>query len=153
MVSVGVLSSIFQKGAIWVLPATFVMFMAIGGIFGLNGFVIAGAEMWVAASLVALGLAIAASQTVEIIRDSLPLWVITLPVAVFGIAHGNAHGLEIPQTLQPVSFTFGFLLGTSALHLIGVGLGVTSRKFQKLEALLRAAGLFVSALGVGMLTR
>lgn len=76
-----------------------------------------------------------------------------MPVAVFGLAHGNAHGLEIPQTLQPVAFTFGFLMGTSALHLIGVGLGSTSQRFPRLEAILRVAGLFVSALGVGILTR
>lgn len=61
MVSVGVLSSIFHKGAIWALPTTFVFFMAIGGILGLNAFVIPSSEMWIAASLVALGLAIAGS--------------------------------------------------------------------------------------------
>ena len=71
----------------------------------------------------------------------------------FGAAHGNAHGLEIPSTANPIAFTVGFLVGTAGLHLAGVIAGMSARRHQLATLFMRMAGVFTAALGVGILAR
>ena len=48
-----------------------------------------------------------------------PLMVALAAVALFGLAHGNAHGLEAPAT-GFASFAAGFVIATASLHGIGL---------------------------------
>ena len=48
-------------------------------------------------------------------------------VAVFGLVHGNAHGLEAQVAGNDTLYVVGFLLSTVALHLLGLGFGVAAR--------------------------
>jgi urease accessory protein len=152
MVCVGVVSALLGKTAVWSVPASFVLAMAVGGLAGLNGAVVPHGERLIAASLIALGLIIAMSALLP--RQGLAsFWTATAFVAIFGAAHGNAHGLEIPATASPAAFTAGFLFGTAGLHLTGVFLGLWANRQRWTAAALKLGGLFTAALGVGLLTR
>ena len=153
MIIVGVISAIISKSAIWIIPATFVCAMALGGFIGLSGFVILGAEFWIAVSLIVLSLAVSLGEINRSKISDLTWFVLLIFVASFGIAHGNAHGLEIPQTSDPIQFSFGFLIGTSALHVFGVGIGKMSMIYKVFATSLRITGLFTASLGVGLVVR
>lgn len=153
MVSVGVISAIISQNAIWIIPASFVCAMALGGAIGLAGFGVLGAEFWIAVSLVVLSLAISFGEKKLSKNTDISTFVTMLFVASFGIAHGNAHGLEIPQTSDPMQFSIGFLIGTSALHVLGVGLGKISLMFALCATGLRITGLFAASYGVGLIVR
>jgi urease accessory protein len=153
MVCVGVVSATLGKRAIWTVPSAFVAAMAVGGILGLNAYTIRHTELAIAASLVALGLVIAAAKTISIPGVTLPTWLAMAFVVAFGAAHGNAHGTEIPATANPISFTAGFLLGTTGLHLAGVFTGMSATKHRWSEISMRLAGMFTAAIGAGLLTR
>ena len=152
MVCVGVVSALLGKAAVWTVPTLFVLAMAVGGVAGLNGVVVPHGERLIAASLIGLGLIIAMSALLP--RQGLvPFWSAMAFVAVFGAAHGNAHGLEIPVTAGPAAFTVGFLFGTACLHLTGVFLGLCSNRQRWTAAALKLGGMFTAALGLGLLTR
>jgi len=48
-------------------------------------------------------------------------------IALFGIAHGHAHGMEAPETGSGLFYAAGFVLATIALHGIGLGLAALTR--------------------------
>ena len=48
-------------------------------------------------------------------------------VGVFAVAHGHAHGVELPGAADALAFTVGFVLATGLLHLAGIGIGVLIR--------------------------
>lgn len=152
MVCVGVVSALLGRGAVWTVPFAFVAAMAVGGVVGLNGAVVPQGERLIAASLIALGLVIGMSGLVPRTGRA-SLLVAMAFVMVFGAAHGNAHGLEIPATASPAAFTVGFLLGTAGLHLVGVFMGLWTSRQRWTATLLRLGGMFTAALGLGLLTR
>lgn len=153
MLSVGVVSAMLGRRAIWCIPVAFVVAMAVGGLAGLRGIVLPYAEVWIAASLVGLGLAIGIGERISVAGKVLPLLILSIFVIVFGMAHGNAHGLEAPKTAEPAAFALGFLLGTSLLHLTGVAASLLRNRNALLAFTLQAAGMFTAALGLGLLTR
>jgi urease accessory protein len=60
--------------------------------------------------------------------------------ALFGLLHGYAHGLELPESAAPFAYVLGFLATTAILHLSGVVLGVARRKrYMMLRKLLGSA--------------
>ena len=91
MLSVGILSAQIGGRAIWTVPATFMSFMALGAALGYMDLGFETTELGIAASLVILGLIIAADRR-------LPILLAMAGVGFFGIFHGYAHGSEIPQT-------------------------------------------------------
>jgi urease accessory protein len=48
-------------------------------------------------------------------------------VALFGLAHGYAHGAEMPDAAMPVLYALGFLVATVCLHLLGIAVGLAAR--------------------------
>ena len=93
MLSVGILSAQIGGRAIWTVPATFVGVMAVGGALGFTQINFTSTELGIAASLVILGLVIAAERT-------LPIQLAMLGVGFFATFHGYAHGTEMPETAQ-----------------------------------------------------
>jgi len=153
MVAVGVVSARLGGWALFGIPSVFVMAMAVGGTFGLNGWVLLNAEVWIAVSLVLLGAVVAVDPAR---RSAMPVFAAAMAVAfvaVFGGAHGNAHGLEIPTTARPLSFAVGFLIGTALLHLVGLAFGKLPGRWPWIATPVRIAGAFAMALGGGMLMR
>jgi urease accessory protein len=88
MISVGLWGAELGAPAIWLLPVTFPIAMAFGGMLGLIGVPLPGVEIGIALSAVVLGVAVVTAW-----RPS--LWVAAVIVGVFAIFHGHAHGTEL----------------------------------------------------------
>lgn len=139
MVSVGIWGAQLRQPAIWVLPVTFPMVMSFGGILGGLGVPIPGIEIGIALSAIVLGGMIA-------FEARPPLWVAGAIVAVFAIFHGYAHGAELPESANAISYAMGFVIATGSLHALGILIGVINKWTWGAKAL-RAAGVAVSLCG------
>lgn len=140
MVAVGLWGAQLGNPALWLLPVTFPLVMALGGMLGVLGIPIPGVEIGIAASAIALGLMVAL-----VARP--PLWVSCLLVAVFAIFHGHAHGTELPEAANPIAYAVGFVVATGCLHLLGIVLGLIHRWPVGAQAL-RAGGMAILGMGV-----
>ena len=142
MLSVGILSTQIGGRAILTVPATFVLFMAIGGLIGIayGGIPMELIELGVAVSVVVLGTIIAFARR-------LPLLFIYGAVGFFGTMHGYAHGVETPTIATPVLYALGFLAGTATLHLLGVLIGEVAKKYSAGIPALRSAGAGIAVMG------
>lgn len=121
MVAVGLWGAQLRAPAIWLLPITFPMVMAVGGFLGLIGVPIPGVDAGVALSGLVLGLCVA-----FVVRPA-ALWIPAVIVAVFGLLHGHAHGTAMPMSGSPVAFGTGFVVATGLLHLAGILIGLLER--------------------------
>lgn len=145
MVSVGLWGAQLGAPAIWVLPVTFPIVMALGGALGLIGVPLPGSEIGIALSALVLGLAIVGAWRPQ-------LWAAALVVGAFAIFHGHAHGTELPAGANGLTYSLGFVAATGALHAIGIGIGSIHRwRFGRL--VMRSAGAVVAAAGAGFLWR
>jgi urease accessory protein len=143
MISVGLWGAQLGAPAVWVLPVTFPMVMAFGGMLGLLGLSLPGVEIGIALSAIVLGL--------MIFREARPpLWVAALVVGVFAIFHGHAHGTELPAGQSGLLYSIGFVIATGLLHATGIALGLVHR-WSAGKLALRAAGVLVAAAGLGFL--
>src|ERR1700682_3205980 len=140
MVAIGIWAAQRGAPAIWVLPITFPVAMALGAVLGALDAPIPGIELGIALSAIALGLMVALS-----IR--LPLRVAGLLVAVFAIFHGYAHGAELPGSANAISYSVGFVLATGMLHLLGIMLGIAKRWAAGATAL-RMSGVAIALCGM-----
>ena len=60
--------------------------------------------------------------------------------ALFGLLHGYAHGLELPESAAPAAYAMGFLAATASLHLGGIAMGAATReRYAMLSRLLGGA--------------
>jgi urease accessory protein len=143
MVAVGLWAAQQGKRAVWAVPLAFVATMALGGALGMAGLALPYVEQGIAASVLVLGVLIAAAAR-------LPLAAGMLLVAVFALFHGHAHGAEMPSTASGLAYGAGFVAATALLHACGVGLGLTLKKLER-PAALRFAGAAVALCGVGLL--
>jgi urease accessory protein len=139
MVSVGIWGAELGAPAIWVLPITFPLIMALGGALGVIGMPLPAGELLIALSVVVLG-------TLVAMAARLPIWVALAIVSVFAVAHGHAHGAELPRAADALSFTVGFVLATGLLHLAGIAMGLLSRWSMGVIAI-RSSGCAVAAAG------
>lgn len=113
MIAVGLWAMQLGGRARWLAPATFVCVMAAGGWLGMAAIPLPFVEGGILASLLVLGALIAAA-----IR--LPILASMALVGFFALFHGYAHGAEMPHSNSGLSYAFGFMLSTSALHLVGI---------------------------------
>lgn len=141
MLSVGILSAQIGGRAIWMVPATFVGVMALGGALGLLNAGINFVELGIAFSLIILGGVIAAERR-------LPIGLAMAAVGVFAVFHGYAHGAEIPTIAEPVLYALGFLSGTATIHITGVIIGDIARHYQRGTIALRMGGVAITLIGI-----
>src|SRR5690348_11217604 len=139
MVCVGIWGAELGAPAIWLLPIAFPLIMALGGALGVLGVPLPASELLIAVSVVVLGTLVASARKV-------PLAVALAIVAVFAIAHGHAHGVELPNSADALAFTVGFVLATGLLHLAGIAIGVLTR-WQTGVVAVRACGVAVAVAG------
>src|SRR5258705_13238390 len=120
MVAVGLWGTFLGPPAIWLLPITFPMVMALGGAIAILGVPVPGVEIGIASSAIVLGgmIALAARP---------PLIIAALVVGEFAIFHGHAHGAELPPGSDAVAFSVGFVMATGLLHLAGIAFGLLTR--------------------------
>lgn len=132
-----------QKGhACWRLPMTFVGCMLLGGLLGFDGFAVPYLETGIAASVLAFGLLVTVAA-----RPPMALAIATC--GLFGLAHGIAHGLELPEMSSPVGYAIGFVAATSVLHAAGYGLARWAPRGA--AWLIRAVGLASAGMGIVLL--
>jgi urease accessory protein len=141
MLSVGVVSAQMGGSRVYWVPAVFMMAMTVGATVGIYGYEWMFAEAGIAASVIVLGVFIA------IASSKLPLLTVAPVTAFFGSLHGNAHGLEMPYSADPVYYAGGFLMSTATIHLLGVGIGhllVNRDSLRKMQPFL---GYGITAVG------
>jgi urease accessory protein len=140
MVSVGVWGAQLGSPALWILPVTFPIMMALGGLAGFLGVPLPATEIGIALSMVVLGTAV-------MLEAKPPQFAVTAVVAFFAIFHGYAHGTELPRGDSALLYSLGFVMATGCLHLLGITLGLIHR-WAWGKGALRLAGTGVSLIGV-----
>jgi urease accessory protein len=130
-----------QRGgrALWFVPLTFVSVMAVGTILGMLGVPIPFVEPGIAISVLLLGTFVAAAVR-------LPLLASAFLVGLFALLHGYAHGIEISASAAGLSYAFGFVAATIALHATGITFGLTTQRLH-FSQLVRYAGAAIAACG------
>ena len=116
MVMVGMFAWQLGGRALWLVPTTFVLVMALGGALGVAGIGVPFVEAGIALSVIVLGAVVA-------FGIKAPVAVAMAVVGLFAIFHGHAHGSEMPESAAGLAYGFGFMLATALLHVAGVGLG------------------------------
>ena len=125
MLAVGAWGATLGVRAMWAVPAAFVSAMIVGGLFGMSGIEVPFVEtMILASALVLAGFAVA--------RVKMPVWSGMAIVGLFALAHGFAHGAEIPEVANPWVFVAGFVTATSLIHALGA---IAARVVIRLKAL------------------
>lgn len=144
LVAVGVWSARLGGRARWLVPAAFLGALGLGAALAPTGAAWPMLEQGLAASVLAVGLAVAAAR-------GLPVAVGAAAAVGFGLLHGFAHGAEMPTTANGVLYGLGLGLTSAALLAGGVALGAT---LQRSPTWLRpAAGLAVAAVGAVLFFR
>ena len=150
MVAVGLYAALLGGRALWLVPATFVAMMAVGGALrGMAGYhAPLRRSRHGRCSVVALGVAVA-------LHVSLSTLAAMALAGVFALFHGHAHGAEMPQDLSGYEYAAGFLLATALLHGAGASrLGWARPSFANAAAWRAAqfAGGAMALAGVALLT-
>lgn len=145
MVSVGLWGAQLGAPAIWLLPVTFPMVMAVGGFLGLIGVPFPGVEVGIALSALLLGAAVMTQWRP-------PLLAAATLVGVFALFHGHAHGAELPLGESGLLYSVGFVVATGLLHLVGISIGAV-HKWAWGRRFLQAAGAGVAMGGVYFLVQ
>jgi len=145
MVAVGLWGAQLGAPAIWLLPVTFPLVMALGGFLGLLGVPLPGVEVGIAASAILLGAAVMTERR-------LPLYAAAALVGLFAVFHGHAHGTELPPGQSGLLYSMGFVVATGCLHAIGIAIGAMHR-WPAGRIALRIAGGGVGLAGIFFLWR
>ena len=132
-----------NKKALWAVPLAFVSMMTIGGVLGASDIAMPGVETGIAASVLILGVLIAAAVR-------LPLVASIAVVGAFALFHGAAHGAEMPATSNGLVYGAGFVLTTVLLHSAGIGAGVGVKQLLSSSKTLplRYAGAAIALCGL-----
>jgi urease accessory protein len=146
MITVGILAWQLGGRAIWLVPASFVSLMAIGGMLGMAGEPLPWVELGIAASVVVLG-------TMVALGVKAPLATAMGIVGLFAIFHGYAHGSEMPLDASGGAYAAGFILATALLHVVGIALGFLIGRIGDVygRPACQLGGGLVALAGVGIL--
>ncbi len=142
MFAVGLFASLVGGRALFLIPLSFVVMMAVGGVFGISGLEIPFVEEGILASVVAIG-ALAAFGL------KLPTVLSVAIVGMFAIFHGVAHGAEMPINANGFSYALGFMIATSFIHIAGIVFAMSIAKIFN-SKLSRLTGIAISAAGVAL---
>lgn len=143
MIAVGLWGAQLGNPAMWILPVTFPLVMALGALLGLFGIPLPGVEIGIAASAILLG-----AMVVGEVRPK--LIVAALLVGFFAIFHGHAHGAELPAGQSGMLYSMGFVIATGILHGIGIALGLAHR-WPMGKLALRGTGALIAVMGITFL--
>jgi urease accessory protein len=139
MVAVGIWGAQLGAPALWLLPVTFPLVMAFGGVAGVLRVPLPLPEVAIALSALVLGAAVAA-------RAKVPFAAAAGVVSLFAVFHGHAHGVELPRAANPLAYGAGFVIATGLLHLCGIAIGTLSR-WPAGARLIQGLGAVIAALG------
>jgi urease accessory protein len=130
IVAVGLWAARGGNRKVWLLPATFMTTLVLGAVIAMQWPSLPMVETGIAVSVLALGLLVSLSM-------QLPAMPSVAIIALFGLLHGYAHGLELPESAAPAAYALGFLAATASLHLGGIAVGIASRhRYARLSRIL-----------------
>lgn len=144
MVAVGLWAGLVGGRALVVWPAAFLAAMIAAAAWGMVGPWLPWAELAIAGSVAALGLAVA-------LRLSAPLVLGAAACGAFAIAHGYAHGAELPLGASAAAYVAGFTLTTAALLAAGAAIGRGLARVDVPLVATRVAGGLLVVTGVGLM--
>lgn len=147
MVMVGLFAWQLGGRALWLVPATFVLVMAMGGALGATGIGVPFVETAIALSIIVLGASVALGLKA-------PVAVAMGIVGLFAVFHGHAHGAEMPENAGGLAYAAGFMIATAILHGMGIAIGVLIGRAGELHgsSIVRASGGAAAVAGIGILT-
>lgn len=143
MVAVGLWGAFIGGRAMWLLPVVFPVVMAFGGALGVLGVPFPAVETGIALSGIVLGAMVAFAARP-------PLWIAAVIVGIFAIFHGYAHGAELPEAANAITFAMGFVISTGLLHLCGIAFGLLT-KWPWGRIAVRSGGVAICIIGFGFL--
>jgi urease accessory protein len=144
MMTVGIFAWQLGGRALWLVPAAFVLAMAIGAALAVAGVPLPFVEFAIAASVVVLGGIVAFACRA-------PIAIAMAVVALFAIFHGHAHGTEMALDAGSGAYAAGFMLATALLHVAGIVLGYALGRVEG-RAAYRLAGSAVALAGLVILS-
>ncbi|WP_432473944.1 HupE/UreJ family protein [Amphritea sp. HPY] len=141
MLAVGIWAA-QQKGRLQLsITATFIALLLTGFISAVNGFVMPLMEGTIATSLLVSGLLICCAAR-------LPAQISLALTAVFALAHGQAHGIEVVG-ISAVLFAAGFIAGSALLQFFGA---VSAQALQpRMPLILKTFGGITALMGTALL--
>jgi len=144
MVAVGLWGALAGGRALWAWPAAFVAMVVVGFTSAILGIQLPFVEPAIVSSIVVLGLLVA-------LAVKAPVWLGAVIVGLFALFHGHAHGTEATAAgMRLVTYATGFSLATAALHILGLGAGLTLVRSAR-ESLLRTTGVVVALGGLALI--
>lgn len=113
MIALGIWAAVMGGRSLWLLPMTFLSAMAMGGSLGQMNMPLPLTEPVIVASAVIL-------SVFAVLRLRFDQWLTVALTCVFAIAHGHAHGMELPAQTSFLLYGIGFVAATAALHMSGI---------------------------------
>ena len=115
MVAVGLFAIQLGGRALYAVPATFMVVMALGGALAVSGVALPFVEIAIALSVLVMGAAVAFGARMN---TALAMAL----VGTFALFHGHAHGSEMPLDASGLAYGLGFMSATAMLHVAGIAL-------------------------------
>ena len=122
----------------WQAPLGFMLMLLTGAWLTQAGITFPAVEPTIAGSLIVVGAMLLSTRRMAPLLGAATM-------GCFALFHGAAHGHE----LTGASALSGMVLGTAALHVLGIAIGLGMQR--RSSWMPRAAGLAVAALGFGLL--
>jgi urease accessory protein len=147
MIAIGLWAAQVGGRAVRLIPLSFLGVFAVGSALGVAGAPLPLVEPSIAASVVVLGLLIAA-------RARLPLPVSAALAGCFAVVHGHAHGSEAMGAMGPTVELLAYWVGftAAATMLIAVGSAAGSSLQRRISpSVPRCAGAGIAACGLYLL--
>jgi urease accessory protein len=139
MVAVGFWAAQLGGRARWLVPASFVGVMALGGALAVSGLRVPFTEEGILLSVLVLGILVAMAAR-------FPLAVSMAIVGLFAFFHGHSHGAEMPANAVGCAYGAGFVLATVGLQACGI---VTADLLQLVKVpVVRWAGATIAVAGL-----
>lgn len=143
MIAVGILAAQQGGNAVWLVPASFLFMMVVGGTMGHWEYSIPYVEIGILGSVIVLGGVIALGR-------KMPTLIAMAMTGTFALFHGHAHGTEMPADSNSILYVLGFVIATTILHALGVFAGILYQTKTKEygRAAAKAIGSAISLAGL-----
>lgn len=138
MLAVGIWAAQMGQRALWRIPLAFIGIMSLAALSASYGADLPLIELIIAATVLILGIMLLFAVRLTVTAGM-------LVAGLFAIAHGYAHGLEMPQAASPFLYGAGFITATSLIHLLGVAMALPAKNKPWLT---RTGGLAIAVAGL-----
>ena len=139
MVAVGLWAAQLGGRARWLVPASFVGVMVLGGALAMAGLHVPFTEEGILLSVLVLGILVA-------VAARFPLAASMTIVGIFAFFHGHSHGTEMPANAVGYAYGAGFALATVLLHASGIGMAYAVQSVKL--PVVRWAGAAIALAGI-----